>query len=110
MPHFPSTLINAFFFIGKGIVVTQSVSKGTLLFASKAYAIAFPSRSSIILNTNLITNETQKGTQVQCVIESIQKLKRSPSTAAELYALWAGPNSRRDEPVTLHDGVWCFCF
>jgi hypothetical protein len=83
--------------------VTQSISKGTLLIASKAYAIAFPNRSSIILSTNLVTNEGKEGTQVQCIIDTVQKLKQNPSTASELYALWAGPKSR-DEPI-VPDGV-----
>jgi hypothetical protein len=73
--------------------VTEDVPKGTLILAEKAYAIVFePADDSLgtLTSVNLITNETNKRSSVLCIIEAIQKLKREPQTANQLYGLYAG--------------------
>jgi hypothetical protein len=66
---------------GKGLVVTEDVPKGTLLFAEKAYAIAFERADDPLplQSLNFVTNELNNGTNVLCIIETIQKLKREPA-------------------------------
>jgi hypothetical protein len=62
---------------GKRLVVTEDVPKGTLLLAEKAYAIAF------------VTEQMPNSSQLICMIETVQKSKREPGTAKELYGLYA---------------------
>jgi hypothetical protein len=80
------------FFTGKGLIVTEDVPKGTLLLAEKAYAIAFePTDDSLRTHSlNLIGNGMITNSNVLCIIEAIQKLKREPQTANQLYGLYAG--------------------
>uniref|UniRef100_A0A914CFG9 Tetratricopeptide repeat protein n=1 Tax=Acrobeloides nanus TaxID=290746 RepID=A0A914CFG9_9BILA len=83
---------------GKGLVVTQDIKKGTLLFASKAYSMAhekfmnYPKSQGY----NLFTDEVICNTQFGLITETVQKLKRDPGSAKELYALYAG-ELKRDE-------------
>jgi hypothetical protein len=74
--------------------VTEDVPKGTLLLAEKAYAIAFDNVDDLSLRTlcsvNLITKEANMSSNALCIIEAIQKLKREPQTANQLYGLYVG--------------------
>jgi hypothetical protein len=68
-------------------VTEDVVPKGTLLLASKAYAIGFEGPQ----NANMVDKmSVEQRTQRMCWLETIQKLKRVPQTAKELYSLWAG--------------------
>jgi hypothetical protein len=92
--------------LGKGLVLTADVPKGTLLLASKAYAVVFDEKSDdddippVILNSvNLVTNEVCECSKLPlCIVETIQKLKREPETAKDLYGLYAG-NEDRNMPT-----------
>jgi hypothetical protein len=60
--------------------------------AEKAYAIAFEQADNPLplQSLNFVTNELNDGSNVLCIIETIQKLKKEPQTAKELYGLYAG--------------------
>jgi hypothetical protein len=82
-------------FIGKGLLVTEDVPAGTLLLAEKAYAIVLEegnndTTKSLSYSLNLVTHELNTCKQLMCIIEAIQKLKREPQTAKELYGLYGG--------------------
>lgn len=78
----------------KGLIATKDVKKGTLLLSSKAYTMAFKDPENFLLGLNMITNKWDSSTHILATIETIQKLKKNPQTAKELYALYAGDLKR----------------
>jgi hypothetical protein len=82
----------------KGLVVSGGpVKKGTLLFAEKAYAVGLPCMDLACMNW--VTMEPSYASQVDCIIETVQKLCREPSSATELYSLWAGAGTRHQHGI-----------
>uniref|UniRef100_A0A914DRS6 Uncharacterized protein n=1 Tax=Acrobeloides nanus TaxID=290746 RepID=A0A914DRS6_9BILA len=86
---------------GKGLVVTEDVKKGTLLLVSKAYALSYDKNEdkTLCVGFNMMTKTCVSTTQVHVIIETIQKLKKNPQTAKELYSLYAG-DLDRDEKIS----------
>ena len=72
--------------------MTKNVEKGTLLLGSKAYVLAVNRNERELNQTsiNMISKEINYGTEIRCISQAIQMLKRNPRTAKDLYALWAG--------------------
>jgi hypothetical protein len=88
--------------------VTEDVPKGTLLLAEKAYAIAFEQTDDslrTLYSVNLITNEENNGSKLLCMIEAIQKLKREPQTANQLYGLYAGKETSNIQMPTMEEVI-----
>ena len=66
--------------------------KGNLLLGSKAYVLAVNRdlRDLNRMSKNMITMEANYSTQMRCISQAIQMLKRNPRTANHLYELWTG--------------------
>ncbi|RUS35526.1 hypothetical protein BC938DRAFT_480333 [Jimgerdemannia flammicorona] len=60
---------------GRGMVATKEIAEGSLLMCSKAFAVVFEEKSVHDI-----------------VIKIVDKLKKEPWVATELYDLYAGPN------------------
>jgi hypothetical protein len=88
-------------------VTEELVPKGTLLLSSKAYAIGFVryedntcTTMSQSLNVIKKMAAIKQRSHMLCMLETIQKLKREPQTAKELYGLYAGDEfDRQNVPM-----------
>jgi hypothetical protein len=86
-------------FLGKGIVATKDIKKGTLLLVSKPFAAGYAEDFSGYLRcTNLIDNKAKTAEQKLQIIRTIENLRKNPSKAKELYKLYAG-DLPRDEDI-----------
>jgi len=86
---------------GQGLIVSEDVKAGTLLMASKAYAIGSSSGIqdfSLLVCIDLITNTANRSTQARCIVDAVQKLRRNPQTAEEVYSLYAGEEDAERVP------------
>jgi hypothetical protein len=87
---------------GQGLIATEDVKAGTLLMASKAYAIGNANNVrrdfSLLVCVDLITNTANRSTQASCIVEAVQKMRRNPQTAGEVYALYAGEDDAERVP------------
>lgn len=87
--------------LGQGLIATEDVKAGTLLMASKAYAVGSArdvQSGTVLLSVNLITQTANRSTQAQCTVAAVQKLRRNPQTAWEVYAIYAGEDDAERVP------------
>lgn len=83
---------------GKGLIVTENVSKGTLILVEKAFTITFDDDyKGNMKSINSTRKETMHSfkTHGLNMIETIQALWRNPYKAEMLYSLYAGPDFPR---------------
>jgi hypothetical protein len=85
---------------GSGLVTTTAVSRGTLLLVSKAFAIADPPVSFILLACDTIRGIHLPASQYLAIAKSVQRLRKNPQLATNLYSLFSG------ESDLLHQCAW----
>jgi hypothetical protein len=79
------------FLLGKGIVATKDITKGTLLIASKPFSIAYDEDfSGSLLSVNVAANMIEPNSTKLQMVRAIEQVRKNPSKAKELYKLYAG--------------------
>ncbi|KAI6177647.1 SET domain-containing protein [Aphelenchoides bicaudatus] len=84
---------------GKGILATENIKKGTLLSVSKAFAIGYQKdHRGYLMAVNLIRDHADGAANKLQMIRVMEKLRKNPSRAKEVYSLFAG-KLPRDENI-----------
>lgn len=87
---------------GQGLSVTSNVPEGTLLLASKVFAVSSPDKESSVpvvfdFSRRLILTKSES-----CFIpEAIRTIRLNPQRTSQLYQLYAGDHP----PIVLPDGI-----
>ena len=86
--------------LGRGIIASEDIPKGTLLVVSKAFAYGcskdFP---GTLIAINLIRKDVGFAANMLKVVRIMRNLQNNPRMAKQIYGLYAGPTVDSDEKV-----------
>ncbi|KAI6171541.1 Isoform A [Aphelenchoides bicaudatus] len=83
---------------GKGVVAKNDISKGTLIMVSKAFSTGYKKDfDGMLLTLNVIRKGQENAASKLQIIKAIEKVRKNPSTAKEVYSLYSGDFSRDED-------------
>jgi tetratricopeptide (TPR) repeat protein len=88
----------------KGLVTKRDLSKGSLILASKAFAVSHFEETQIEMFAFDVTqSKIMRKTNFMLVAKVAQTLKRNPNRSDEVFSLFAGTSERNNVPTGIID-------
>lgn len=77
--------------LGRGVIASKDIKKGTLLAVSKAFASGYQQDAvQPLMSINMISNKADGIANKLQMIRAVDNLRKNPQMTREVYSLYAG--------------------